>query len=69
MRMIPSKNSLFRGMMIEKPKRAKVIYQPDGEPLYTCPYCGHTSDEDGCGVVGAEPNCLFCNQCNREFEV
>lgn len=66
--MIESRNEFFPGMMIEKPKRATVIYDARGMALYTCPYCGNVSDEDGCDVMGAEPNCLFCNQCHGEFE-
>lgn len=66
-KMIKSRNSLFRGEMIEKPKQAKCIYDASGEALYTCPNCGNVSDTDGCDIIGAEPGCLFCNQCNREF--
>lgn len=66
--MIESRNSLFRGELIPKPLPATVIYDAKEEPLYTCPYCGHVSDADGCDFIGAEPGCMFCNQCNREFE-
>ena len=65
---IKSKNSLFRCQLIEKPKRAKVIYSADGEPLFICPHCGHTASEEECDCLGAEPDCMFCNQCNREFQ-
>lgn len=64
---IKSKSDLFPGMEIEKPKQATFICGAKGEPIYTCPYCGNASDADGCDVVGAEPDGLFCNQCNREF--
>ncbi len=66
--MVKSNNPLFPDMMIEKPKRATVIAGPDGGHFFKCPYCGSISTEDECDVMGAEDNCLFCNQCNREFE-
>jgi hypothetical protein len=66
--MIPSRNSIFRGEMVEKPKRATIIYDAAGEPLYRCPNCGNVASADECDCIGAEPDCLFCNQCNREFE-
>lgn len=40
-----------------------------GAPIYRCPECGHESDAEGCDVMGADPGCLFCNQCNTEFDV
>ena len=64
---IKSRNELFRGEVIEKPKRAKVIYDAAGEPLFRCPNCGNLAHPDDCEIIGAEPGCLFCNQCNREF--
>jgi hypothetical protein len=66
---IVSKSDLFRGEMVNKPKPCKTIYDSMGEPLYICPSCGNCANSDNCGVVGAEPGCLFCNQCNTEFEV
>lgn len=65
--MIPSKNSLFLGEMVEKPLQASSIDGPDGEPIYTCPHCRNIATIDECDCCGAEPNCVFCNQCNREF--
>jgi hypothetical protein len=65
---IKSKSDLFRGEMVEKPRRAQVSYDAAGVPQYVCPNCSNFAGEDDCDVMGAEPNCLFCNQCNREFE-
>ncbi len=66
---IKSKSDLFPGMVIEKPKMATFIYDAQGVHLYRCPYCKNVADSDECDVCGAEPDCLFCNQCNREFEM
>jgi hypothetical protein len=65
---IVSQKDLFRGQLIEEPRRAKVIYRADGEPMYVCPNCGHTDDADGCDVIGAEAGCLFCCNCHAEFQ-
>lgn len=67
---IRSKNPIFRNdpVMIDKPKKAVAIYNAQREKLYRCPYCGCMATMDECDVMGAEENCLFCNQCNREFE-
>jgi hypothetical protein len=66
---ILSKNDLFKGQLIDKPKRATYIFGPDGEPIYTCPNCKDTMTAEECDVIGAEDGCLFCNSCNREFEM
>ncbi len=66
---IKSRNSLFLGQTFEKPKRATVIFGAQDEAIYTCPYCKKQSCEDECDVMGAEPDCMFCNKCNREFEI
>ena len=49
-------------------ERASHILDALGEPIYTCPHCGNQASEDDCDGIGAEPGCLFCNQCNQEFE-
>lgn len=64
---IKSKSDLFTDMNIEKLKQATVIYDAKGEPLYKCPNCGNIASDEECDVIGAEPDCLFCNQCNHEF--
>jgi hypothetical protein len=67
--MIHSKSDLCRGELVEKPRRVKtVIYDKDDEPICKCPNCGAMNSEDDCDMGGCEPGCLFCNQCNREFE-
>jgi hypothetical protein len=63
-----SRNELFKGMEIDKPPRAKVIYDAKGDGMFVCPHCQNAAYEDDCDAMGAEPDCLFCNQCNREFE-
>lgn len=54
--------------MIEKPARATFIYGPDEEPIYTCPYCKKQVTIDECDCLFAEPGCVFCFYCSREFE-
>lgn len=66
---IKSKNNLFLEMEIEKPKLATHIINVEGDEIYKCPHCGNCATADECDVIGAEPNCLFCNKCNREFSV
>lgn len=67
---IKSQNSVTKGELIDKPPRATIaLYTPEGEPMYRCPHCGNVEDADGCDCLGAEPGCLFCNQCNGEFEM
>lgn len=67
---IISRSDLFAGELVDKPKLASIaLYGPDGEPLWKCPNCGNVAGEDDCGILGAEPGCMFCNQCNREFEM
>lgn len=69
-RQIKSKNDLFLGELVDKPLRVKVtLSTSDDEPIYKCPHCGEMITDDDCGVLGAEPGCLFCNKCNREFEL
>lgn len=74
--MIRSRNSLFVGDMIEKPKVArKLAVTADGIPqyerpeLFECPYCFHWVNSDECDQIGAEQDCLFCPDCNNEFEM
>lgn len=67
---IRSKNELFRGKMIVKPKQAIVAGEDaEGFDIFQCPNCGNRATAEDCDVCGAEPDCLFCNQCNREFHV
>ena len=68
-RKIRSRSDLFKGELVEKPKKAKsVVYNANEEPVWKCPNCGEMVDVNGCDVIGAEPGCLFCNRCNMEFE-
>lgn len=67
---IASRNSLFLGELVDKPRPALVIGEnADGAEIYECPDCGSSVTFDECGVVGAEPGCAFCSQCSCEFEV
>jgi hypothetical protein len=67
--MIKSKNDLFRGQKVPKPKRPKIIYDAEGIGIYTCPHCGKVADIEACDVMGAEPDCVFCEHCSGEFEL
>lgn len=65
---IKSRNPIFKEEKIEKPKPALVIANTmGGACIYQCPTCGAHLTEDDCDVIGAEPDCLFCNQCSHEF--
>ena len=66
---IPSRNSLFRGELIDKPPRCVTIYDLMDEAIYTCPHCKKQCDDNETDVMGAEPGCRFCPFCNREFEI
>jgi hypothetical protein len=66
---IQSRNDLFPGQLIDKPPLATILFDAAGEPLYVCPYCRDAAPIDDHDCIGAEPNCLFCNRCNREFEL
>lgn len=67
-RKIKSRSDLFRGMLIDKPPTALVVgYDPAHGDIYACPKCGNRAHADDCDVCGAEPDCLFCNQCNGEL--
>jgi hypothetical protein len=66
---IKSRNSLFLGEKVDKPKRVRTtIYDAEGEPIMKCPHCKAMITYDDCDVCGAEPGCMFCNKCNREIE-
>jgi uncharacterized protein YbaR (Trm112 family) len=62
---IKSKNQMFEGMLIDKPKQC--LYTTDG--LMICPNCNAILTMDDCDICGAEDDCLFCNQCNKEFHM
>lgn len=66
---IRSENPMFRGQLIDKPKTALFSAErdEDGEQKWICPNCAAVIGPDDCDVCGAEPDCMFCNQCNREF--
>ncbi len=66
-----SKNPIFKDdpPIIDIPKRAvSLLTTSVFDPIYQCPYCGHMAAVDDCDVMGAEKDCLFCPQCNREFQ-
>lgn len=68
-KLVPSRNSLFKGQMVRKPSRALVVgHDPAGGAIYACPKCSHRSTIEDCDAGGAEPGCFFCNNCNAEFE-
>ncbi len=67
MSQIKSRNPLFLGQLVDKPKQATVVCDANGDAIYKCPNCGNCASDDHCDAIGAEPNCLFCNQCNQEF--
>jgi hypothetical protein len=64
---IKSKNSLFLGELIDKPRQAISIPRLDGLDDFVCPNCHKAITPDDCDVIGAEPDCFFCNFCNLEF--
>lgn len=67
---IISQSDCTKGELIDEPPRATIaLYTPDGAPMYRCPHCGNVEHAGGCDCLGAEPGCLFCNQCNGEFEI
>lgn len=68
---IVSRSDLFEGELVDKPKLAlfSTEMDEDGEQKWICPNCAAVIGPDDCDVCGAEPGCLFCNQCNREFEI
>lgn len=64
---IVSRNSLFKGELVDKPMPVRVWIDDEH---FTCPNCRrkvHHELDTGC--LGAEPNCLFCNFCNCEVEL
>lgn len=67
-KLIASRNELFRGELIEKPKLASWVDRGT-ERLIRCPHCKHIEDVEACDVGGAEPGCVFCLNCNREMEM
>ena len=38
-----------------------------GEVEYRCPFCKKWVSLQDCEVMGADPDCLFCPECNQEF--
>lgn len=38
------------------------------EEIVRCPVCGNEEEIDGYDVIGADPGCLFCNQCDTEID-
>lgn len=71
--MIESRNGLFAGEMVRKPRYADIvgtiIYDGEEISIYECPECRNIATIEECDVIGAEPGCVFCNVCSCEFEV
>jgi hypothetical protein len=68
--LIVSKSDLFRGDLVERPKKALVVGKDEEEfPIYACPKCGNQATAEQCDVLGAEPDCVFCQKCHTEFEL
>lgn len=68
-RQVWSKNSLFKGELVDMPLRAKGgVHLPGDEYEFTCPHCSSRVKESQCDVVGAEPGAVFC-VCNREVYI
>lgn len=66
---IRSKNALFKGQLVKKPKVALIVGQTlEGDDIYQCPDCGKEATLEDCDVIGAEPNCVFCTSCHCEFK-
>lgn len=68
---IISKSDLFAGEEVEQPPLSLLTGREnkDGYPLVFCPHCASEQDTEHCDVLGAEPYCRFCLNCNGEFEV
>jgi transcription elongation factor Elf1 len=41
----------------------------DCNDIFRCPHCGHQDDLDGYDVIGADTDCVFCNNCNMECSI
>jgi hypothetical protein len=68
---IQSKNELFFGEEFDKPPLALFAGRENKDrfEMLLCPHCGKEQDPEHCDCLGAEPNCLFCFDCHREFEI
>lgn len=54
------------------PEKPTVREVPSDDPTTwnlraTCPHCGYDDNIDCFDVLGADPDHLFCNQCNKQF--
>ena len=34
-----------------------------------CPTCGNVTDIQNYDCLGADPDCVFCNQCHQEIQL
>lgn len=48
---------------------AKSRWQRGERLLVRCPVCGQEAEIQGFDALGAELDCLFCNNCQSEVEV
>ncbi len=39
----------------------------EDDTLLRCPECGHADILDGFDSLGADPDCVFCNNCGEEL--
>ena len=47
--------------------RIETLFDGDGYE-YECPQCEWRGNLDDCDVLGADPGCVFCPECEQEFE-
>ncbi len=64
-----SESSVTKGIIIDIPPTAQLLLDAKGDYIYKCPHCGNWATDEDCDAIGAEDNCLFCNQCNQEFDI
>ena len=43
-------------------------WSDDHDYFVECPVCGFTDDMDGFDSIGADEDCLFCNNCHTEIQ-
>ena len=68
---IRSRNPMFKGMPIDPPRppTARLTLPGEDDEALKCPWCGAMVTIDECDCIGAEPDCVFCSNCNRELQL